>query len=72
MAHKKKFSGPVPAGNQQHGGPPGAQDQAGEKDPTQLGGSPSHEEDSKRRLGDFTGTGEHSIQQPGGHNDANH
>jgi hypothetical protein len=30
------------------------------------------EQDPKRRLGDFTGTGEHSFQQPGGRNDANH
>ena len=35
-------------------------------------GTGFQEEDPKRRLGDFTGKGEHSIQQPGGKNDANH
>lgn len=33
------------------------------------GGAPFQEQDPKRRLGGFTGTGEHSIQQPSAQND---
>jgi len=71
MAHKKKFSGPVPPGNQQHGGPPGAGDH-GEQESAHVGGPPDQEQDPKRRLGDYTGKGEQSFKQPGGLNDANH
>ena len=73
MAHKKKHINPVPLGNQSHGGPA---DASGDAAPTAEeatgGGAPFQQEDPKRRLGDFTGKGEHSIQQPGGKNDANH
>ena len=66
MAHKKKHLNPVPPGNQSHNGPAQAAEEVTD------GEAPAHEEESKRRLGDFNGTGEHSIQQPGGKNDSNH
>lgn len=73
---QKHHGGPgrVPPGNLPKAGvslsPDGDSEQPGgvEKD----GEVPAQEQDPKRRLGDFTGTGEHSIQQPGGKNDANH
>jgi hypothetical protein len=72
MAHKKKHTGPVPPGNQAHAGPSGDTDQAakGGQSPAEV--TSAQEQDPKRRLGDFTGKGEHSFQQPGGRNDANH
>ena len=72
---KKHHGGPapVPPGNRPSGGPPHPEGEEQLPDLTQpASGSPFQEEDPKRRLGDFTGTGEHSIQQPGGKNDANH
>ncbi len=73
MAHKKKHGHPVPPGNQSQTGPPNTQGdtQQGSLPAIDTAGAP-HEQDPKRRLGDFTGEGEHSIQQPGGKNDANH
>ena len=70
MAHKKQHRGPVPPGNQSHSGPAHSAEEVQQQ--PQAEGAPSQEQDAKRRLGDFTGTGEHSLQQPGGHNDANH
>jgi len=73
MAHKKKHSGPVPPDNQPKIGPavgPGQPTEADEK--AQPHGAPFEEQDPKHRLGNFTGKGEHSFQQPGGRNDANH
>jgi hypothetical protein len=67
--------GPVPPGNRPHAGSPDAANEEHETpDNLQKGGeiSSQQEEDPKRRLGDFTGKGEHSIQQPGGKNDSNH
>jgi hypothetical protein len=72
MSKKKKHGpAPVPPGNRQHGGPAEAQNDTAEKAPP-SDGTGFQEEDPKRRLGDFTGKGEHSIQQPGGKNDADH
>ncbi len=64
--------GPVPAGNRPKAGiPSNADDEV--LDGIQEGEVASQqEEDPKRRLGDFTGKGEHSIQEPGGKNGANH
>jgi hypothetical protein len=73
MAHTKKHGGPVPPGNKPQVGPeasPGRSAPEAAEGPT--GGEPFHEQDPKRRLGDFEGKGEHSLQQPGGLNDANH
>ena len=72
MAHKKKHSGPVPPGNRPHAGPgapPPPPDEQAARDPEP--GAPFEDQDPKRRLGDFTGKGEHAFQQPGGKNDAN-
>lgn len=74
MAHKKQHTNPVPPGNRPQAGPPNANDQAAQEaiehaDPT---GVPGHEQDPKRRLGNYEGTGEAPYRQPGGLNDANH
>ena len=72
MAKKNHAPGSVPPANQPQSGPPemkGADDQAQET-ASQSGGD--QEQDPKHRLGDYVGKGEHSIQQPGGKNDANH
>jgi hypothetical protein len=69
MAHKKRHTGPVPPGNQAHAGASGDTDQAAEKggqSPAEV--TSAQEQDPKRRLGDFTGKGEHSFKQPGGRN----
>ena len=72
MAHKKTHNSPVPPGNKAHSGPSGQKDQMVER----KGGTPAEvssaqEQDAKRRIGDFTGKGEHSFQQPGGRNASN-
>ena len=73
MAHKKKHINPVPPGNQSHVGPVDASGDAAQTAAEATGGgAPFQQEDPKRRLGDFTDTGGHSIQQPGGKNDSNH
>ncbi|MDB5311609.1 MAG: hypothetical protein JWO38_5811 [Gemmataceae bacterium] len=68
MSKKNHCAGPVPPGNQSHAGAsyevPG-RDESGKTAAPQSG----QEEDPKRRLGDYTGTGEHSRQQPGPLND---
>ena len=63
--------GPVPPANRGHMGPAGQG-----TTPDELPGSTHgqaevnpQEHDPKRRLGDFTGTGEHSRQEPGMLND---
>jgi hypothetical protein len=73
MAHKKKHGNLVPPANQPHVGPPEAAQQGPEAGGVTAGevGS-AQEQDPKRRLGDFERAGDHSIQQPGGLNDANH
>ena len=73
MAHKKKHEGSVPRGNQSQRGSGKNADEAVEEKRHGAGEVESaQEQDPKRRIGDFTGTGEHSFQQPGGRNDANH
>jgi hypothetical protein len=70
MAHKKKHGAPVPPGNQSPSGPV---DETGKPAKKRVAEVPSaQEQDPKRRLGDFEGKGEHSIQEPGGKKDANH
>ena len=70
MSKKNHTPGPVPAGNRPHAGTafkPEDDDvpNAAEADK----GESFQEEDPKRRLGDYTGTGEHARQQPGPKND---
>jgi hypothetical protein len=71
MSKKNHSPGPVPPGNKSQAGPRGPQGQ--ETDQEQAGeentGAPFQEQDPKRRLGDFNGAGEHSIQQPSRLND---
>ena len=71
MAHKKKHNTPVPPGNQQHGGPAGTPEQAASQDHITAEVA-AQEQDPKQRIGGFNGTADHAMQQPGGHNDANH
>jgi hypothetical protein len=73
MAHKKKHGHPVPPGNRPQAGPPEAAQQAAQEGQQAAAEVDSfQEQDPKRRLGDFSGAGEHPSQQPGGLNDANH
>ena len=74
---KNHHGGPghVPPGNRPKAGIPFNADGDGEvPGDLQKGGevASQQEEDPKRRLGDFTGKGEHPIQEPGGKNGANH
>jgi hypothetical protein len=70
MAHKKKHGGPVPPGNQSKSGPTDATTQETKKGAAEV--ASAQEQDPKRRLGDFEGKGEHSMQEPGGKNGADH
>ncbi|VTR94530.1 unnamed protein product [Gemmata massiliana] len=65
MSKKSHSPGPIPPGNKPHMGTTFQpdQDEQGQLDDQQ--GTGFQEEDPKRRLGDFTGTGEHARQQPG-------
>ena len=69
MAHKKKHGAPVPPGNQSQSGSTAATDKSANK---AAEVSSAQEQDPKRRLGDFEGKAEHSMQEPGGKNGANH
>ena len=72
MSKKKNHSSaPVPPENRQHGGPAEAQEDTPEKAPP-SDGTGFQVEGPNWRMVDFTGKGEHSIQQPGGKKDANH
>lgn len=68
MAHKKKRAGKVPPANRS-GGDQGEAALEGPQTPAE--GAPFQEQDPKRRLGNYSGAGEHPHQQPGGRNDAN-
>jgi hypothetical protein len=70
MAHKKKHGAPVPPGNQPPSGPTTTTGTSTHKGTAEV--SSAQEQDPKRRLGDFDGKGEHSMQEPGGKKDANH
>jgi hypothetical protein len=75
MGHKKKHVHPVPPANRPQTGPPDEQAEVQPRPRNEQGTGNEggfQEQDPKRRLGDFTGAGEHSFQQPGGRNDANH
>ena len=71
---KKHHSGPVPPANRPPMGPTGTAGEAvAPPGRIQDGGEvESQQEEPKNRIGDFTGKGEHSIQEPGGKNGANH
>ncbi len=67
----KKHKGgpaPIPPGNQSHFGPPTS---APEPNLELERGAPASDQDPQRRLGDYEGAGEHSLQQPDGKQGAN-
>lgn len=69
MSSKKKHNpGKIPPGNQRQRGP-GKRTDEGAVTSSERN---FQEADPKGRQGDFTNTAEHSIQEPGGKNDANH
>jgi hypothetical protein len=67
MSKKNHGPAPVPPGNRPHSGPPTTDRDTDTQHPG--GGAPFDEQDTKRRLGDYDGAGEHAIQQPGRLND---
>lgn len=67
MSKKHHAAAPVPPGNRPQSGP-SHQSRNDEELPDQIG-TGFNEEDPQRRLGDFTGAGEHARQQPGLLND---
>lgn len=67
MSKKNHSPGPVPPANQSQAGS-GFQQQDGQNEMADQGAG-FQEQDPKRRLGDFTGAGEHARQQPGPKND---
>ena len=66
MSKKHHNPAPVPPGNRPPDGPPGSEGELPPDATPPTDGTGFHEEDPKRRLGGYTGEGEHSIQQPGG------
>ena len=70
MSKKNHSPGPVPAGNRPNAGPSFEEPDQDESGKTAEPQSPTgQEEDPKRRLGDFTRTGDHARQEPGPRND---
>ena len=70
MSKKHHNPGPVPPGNKPHSGTAFGKDEAENPEGSEENANETFQEhDPKRRLGDFTGTGEHSRQQPGHLND---
>ncbi len=69
MSHHRKRHGPapVPSENQPQAGPPATTKAAGHAHAG--GGAPFQDQDTKRRLGDFDGAGEHALQEPSASND---
>ena len=68
--------GPVPVGNRPQMGmaqqPDADTPPEGAGEVREGGEVPAQQEDPKRRMGDFTGTARHSIQEPGGKNGSDH
>jgi hypothetical protein len=70
MSHKKKHVARIPPDNQpQSAAPAGEQPEVVPNRPAPAEGASFQEQDAKRRLGDFSGQGEHPRQQPGRAND---
>ncbi len=70
MSQKNHLPGPVPAGNRPHAGSAeAAPGPNGNEQPGDQHGTGFQEQDPKRRLGNYTGAGEASRQQPGPRND---
>ncbi|HEY1188142.1 MAG TPA: hypothetical protein VGE74_10820 [Gemmata sp.] len=64
MSKKNHSPGPVPPANRPHLGTSFQRGDQDEQTDTDQGAS-FQEQDPERRLGDYMGTGEHSLQQPG-------
>jgi hypothetical protein len=69
MSKKHHNPGPVPAGNRSQSGPAFTPGQDEEQPAGEATAPRDQEQDAQRRLGDFEGKGEHSLQQPGPLND---
>jgi hypothetical protein len=67
MSQKHHSPGAVPPGNRPQSGP--ASQPPDESEQGQAEVASFQEEDPKRRLGDYTATGDHARQQPGPRND---
>ena len=70
MPRHKKHTNPVPRGNRPKD-LPGSLPAEAHSAHTPDTGAPFQEQDAKRRLGDFSGAGEHPRQQPSQLNDGN-
>lgn len=62
---------PIPPGNQPHSGTPAEKTELPSGNETSQPNETFQEHDPRRRLGDFTGTGEHSREEPSELNDGN-
>ena len=71
MSKKHHSPGPIPSGNRSRSGKSNQSPDEEQKLKKEGVGSNEafQEEDPKRRMGDFTGTADHSRQQPGPLND---
>lgn len=72
MSHHKKHNQPVPPANRPKQGPAQPTSPVVEGTPDRhepAGGASFQEQDPERRLGGFSGRGEHPRQQPGRAND---
>ena len=68
--HKKKHVAPIPPDNQTQAAPSPAVEQSETPDRHEpTNGASFQEQDAMRRLGGFSGRGEHPRQQPGRAND---
>ena len=68
VSRKRHSPGPIPPSNSPRAGAAYQSPDRDEAEPGKEGegsGEAFQEEAPKRRIGDFTGTGEHSRQQPG-------
>ena len=72
MSKKNHAPGPVPPENRPHAGPDAEAGMPADGQTEDQVNTGFNEQDPKRRLGNFTGAGEHAVQQPGGRNGANH
>jgi hypothetical protein len=70
MSKKSHTPGPVPPGNRSQSGTNHSTEDQEQSEKDRLNETDTfQEQDPKRRLGDFTGEGEHARQQPGRLND---
>ncbi len=63
--------GPVPPANRPHAGPTDETGEPLQEDSSGQSNEHFQEQDPKRRFGDFTEKGKHSLQEPGPANEGN-